>query len=26
MLNSELDIILNGGYEIRERTLLEVSF
>lgn len=26
MLNSQLDIILNGGYEIRERTLLEVSF
>ena len=26
MLNSELDIILNGDYEIRERTLLEVSF
>ena len=26
MLNSELDIILNGGYEIRERTLLEVYF
>jgi len=26
MLNSELDIILNRGYEIRERTLLEVSF
>ena len=26
MLNSELDIILNGGYEIKERTLLEVSF
>jgi NAD+ kinase len=26
MLNSELDIILNGGYEIRERTLLKVSF
>ena len=26
MLNSELDNILNGDYEIRERTLLEVSF